>query len=100
MYGACSTKPDAAAELRAGQAQGIAEVPQQRCIRITVEGVCYSVYLELNRICHIVAIGESQSQGLTRMSSVRLRNIEVILDFNVMTISTTRTVKLKAILSR
>jgi hypothetical protein len=65
VYGARSTKTDAAAELRSGQAKVIAEVPQQGRIWITVEGVRYAIYLEVNRICHIVATDESQSRGST-----------------------------------
>jgi hypothetical protein len=70
VYGACSTKPDTAAELRASQAQGVAKVPQQRGIGVAVEGVCYAVYLELNCVCHIVATDEFPSDRLTSLIMV------------------------------
>ena len=54
VNGACSTEPNTAAELRTSQAYGVTEIPQQRRVRVAVERVCYAVYFELNRICHIV----------------------------------------------
>jgi hypothetical protein len=64
MYRACSAKTDTATELRASQVQSVAEVPQQGRISVTLEETRYAVYLELNRVCHIVATDESQTDRI------------------------------------
>ncbi len=49
MNGASSALRDAAAEFGAGKPQFIADDPEQRRIRLDLEGVLHTIYLQLER---------------------------------------------------